>query len=415
MKYCLLGSNSGRNAGDAAILSAIIDEFLRVDPCAEFEVPTTAPDYIRRTYAAFNGAVKPVNVLPHTGSVRLFGPTTLASIARCDATLLCAGITFDRQLFNPAFNFLITLAGLIPLGTVLGGRFFAYCHGVGPLRTPLSRRLARWVYRYCDDVLVREDDSRQLLLSCGVAPRKVSTWADAAFVTRPAASARVDRILGELGLAGSEPLLGVNVTPHLNLWFKTAGMTEEGFGAQLAHALDQLSHDVGPFRILLICTHRKDVGLAEKVRERMSGRITPILATDPRLEDGTGYDCHDLVGVMSRLDLMVGMRLHSLVLALATGTPVVGVSYAPKVASTLRLLGLEQSLVDLSSGNVDRLFEVVKRGWESRAQQRALLATRIPEVKSRVRAATDRVWQQMVVHTEAHHGAQPRASLDTCS
>lgn len=400
MRYCLLGSNSGRNAGDAAILSSIIDEFSRVDPEAEFEVPTIAPAYIRRTYAHRNGAVKPVNILPYTGSVRLFGPTTLASIARCDVTLLCAGITFDAKLFNPAFNFLITLAGLVPLGALLGGRFFAYCHGVGPLRTTIGRYLARWVYQYCDEVLVREEDSRALLVSCGVDPARVSTWADVAFVTRPASDARIEQVLGELGLTGSGPLIGVNVTRNLNLWQGEGGLTDRVFAARLAEVLDTLAGRVGSARMLMICTHRADIELARKVRDCMSNQDTPILANDPAFEDGTGYDCHDMVGVMGRLELLVGMRLHSLILALAAGKPVVGLSYAPKVSSTLRLLGLERNIVDLSSEGVDRLFGVVEHVWANRAEQSRALAPRVAAAKDSVRAATERVWRQLAPEPE---------------
>jgi polysaccharide pyruvyl transferase WcaK-like protein len=395
MRYCLLGSNSGRNAGDAAILASIIDEFRRVDPDAAFEVPTIAPAYIRRTYAHLNGAVQPVNILPYTGSLRLLGPTTLASVARCDATLLCAGITFDRKLLNPAFNFLITLAGLVPLGAALGGRFFAYCHGVGPLRTSAGRRLARWVHQRCADVLMRDEDSRQLLLACGVDPWRVSTWVDVAFVTRPAPARRVERILDDLGLTGSRPLIGVNVTSNLNLWSNTDGLSEKAFAARLAHALDELVSRVGPARTVLICTHRADIGLARRVRAHMARQDAAILANDPFLEDGTGYDCHDIAGVMGRLELMVGMRLHSLILALAATTPVVGISYAPKVAGTLRLLGLERNLVDLSSDGIDRLFDAVEQVWADRQRQRLSLAGQMAHVKDRVHAATERVWRQL--------------------
>jgi polysaccharide pyruvyl transferase WcaK-like protein len=417
MRYCLLGSNSGRNAGDAAILASIIDEFRRVDPDAAFEVPTIAPAYIRRTYAHLDGAVQPVNILPYTGSLRLLGPTTLASIARCDATLLCAGTTFDRKLLNPAFNFLITLAGLVPLGAALGGRFFAYCHGVGPLRTTAGRRLARWVHQRCADVLVRDEDSRQLLLACGVDPWRVSTWVDVAFVTRPAPASRVDRILDDLGLTGPEPLIGVNVTSNLNLWFNTDGLSEDAFAARLAHVLDELVGRVGPARTVLICTHRADIRLARRVRACMARQDAAILANDPFLEDGTGYDCHDITGVMGRLEMMVGMRLHSLILALAATTPVVGISYAPKVAGTLRLLGLERNLVDLSSDGVDRLFDAVEQVWADRKRQRLSLAAQIAEVKDRVHAATERVWRQLAPQAETadlpDHEGRARGSRES--
>jgi polysaccharide pyruvyl transferase WcaK-like protein len=87
-------------------------------------------------------------------------------------------------------------------------------------------------------------------------------------------------------------------------------------------------------------------------------------------------------------------------MAMATGTPVIAVSYAPKVASTLRLLGLEENVVELSSAGVDRLLDAVEHAWTDRAQQRAALAPRIADAKQRVHAATERVWQQLAPRTE---------------
>ncbi len=61
-KITVLGSNSGRNAGDAAILSSIISEISSLLPDVQFEVPTTHPDYILSEYP--QSMVKPVSVMP---------------------------------------------------------------------------------------------------------------------------------------------------------------------------------------------------------------------------------------------------------------------------------------------------------------------------------------------------------------
>ena len=46
-KITLLGSNSGRNAGDAAILAAIMGAITeQLGPDVEFEVPTTNPKFV---------------------------------------------------------------------------------------------------------------------------------------------------------------------------------------------------------------------------------------------------------------------------------------------------------------------------------------------------------------------------------
>jgi len=106
-KITLLGSNSGRNAGDAGILAAIMGALSEeLDGKVYFEVPTTNPKFISKHYGSmFN--VRPISVMPWTGSIRLLGIPTLRSIKRTDLTFITDGIIFDVNLFNPLFNFLI--------------------------------------------------------------------------------------------------------------------------------------------------------------------------------------------------------------------------------------------------------------------------------------------------------------------
>lgn len=392
MRYTLLGSNSGRNAGDAAILSAVIDEFSRLDPDAEFFVPTTNMEFVRRSYKDFGGRVKPVNILPYTGSVRLLGPTTMAAIARSDAAFICDGIIFDVRLFNPAFNFLITLIGLAPWARLVRSKLFGYCMGIGPLRTRAGRLFTRWVSHHATEMLVRENDSRELLLQSGVDPGKISVWADVAYVTRPAGPERVDQILKELGLPTDQPLVGVNVTRYIGDWVATGGLDKEGFLDVFRQVFKELSQRLDPARLLLICTQRMDLEFARELRDRMGEEGLPILINDPALEDGTGYDCHDLMGVMGRLELFIGMRLHSLILASAMKTPIVGIVYAPKVASLLSWIGLPQNQVPLSREGLQQLVAVAGQAWDEREHQKTVLDTRVDEMKASVQAATEHVW-----------------------
>ena len=46
-----------------------------------------------------------------------------------------------------------------------------------------------------------------------------------------------------------------------------------------------------------------------------------------------------LIGLLSRMDAVVSMRLHGLIFSSLSGAPLVGVSYDPKIQSFLRYLG----------------------------------------------------------------------------
>ena len=69
---CLLGSAAGRNAGDAALISGIMEAIdLRLQRKLLYRIPTLFPRFVEETYR--HNRVEAVNVMPWTGSLKLLG------------------------------------------------------------------------------------------------------------------------------------------------------------------------------------------------------------------------------------------------------------------------------------------------------------------------------------------------------
>ncbi|MCB0338571.1 MAG: polysaccharide pyruvyl transferase family protein, partial [Bdellovibrionales bacterium] len=216
----LLGSNSGNNAGDAAILASILDTLGKEMPDAEFLVPTTNPKFIVDSYASkYN--VKAINVMPWTGSIRLFGIPVFRAFLKSDIALICDGIIFDVKLFNPLFNFLITLVPLIGFSKVTGCKLGCYSCGIGPLRSFWGRTFARWVINACDFVTMRERDSLALCREIGVT-KPIEITGDAAFLNAVSEESKADEISRSLGIPLNQPLFGINVTSYIDQWLDSS-------------------------------------------------------------------------------------------------------------------------------------------------------------------------------------------------
>lgn len=103
----LLGSSSGRNAGDAALVGTIMDS---IDlACGErllYEIPSIKPDFIYRSY---KNRVRAIGMWPWNLSIKMLGVPTYRSIMRTDLSLVFDAVLFDRSLYNPAFNYLSSL------------------------------------------------------------------------------------------------------------------------------------------------------------------------------------------------------------------------------------------------------------------------------------------------------------------
>ena len=132
-----------------------------------------------------------------------------------DVMLITDGIIFDVKLLNPMFNFLLYLIFLVPLAKLFRTKIVGLLIGVGPLDSWLGRRWAKTVCNMSDDVFVREDYSAELLKEVGVAPSKITIYADAALVDVPANDARVDEIMKENGLLLEDEIVGINVNMYL--------------------------------------------------------------------------------------------------------------------------------------------------------------------------------------------------------
>lgn len=368
LKITLLGSNSGRNAGDAAILASIMHVLSEeLDGKVSFEVPTTHPDFVRREYGErFN--VKAISVMPWTGSIRLLGLPTFRSIRRTDLTFITDGIIFDINLFNPLFNFLITLVFLVPWARLCGKKVVCYDVGIGPLRSFWGRTFARWVGNACDLIMVRDKDSKKLFEEIGVT-KEIHLTADAVFYNWGAEDQRAEELIEEAGLSQiveENRLFGVNVTRYVDRWLgeDEKVSAKEEFLPMLSRVLLRLKCDHGIEPAIFITQvmdgdfgRRLQALLSQMYQEKSGETWTPAFFSNEVLNN------HEILALSRRCRLYTGMRVHSLIISARAGTPVVGMVYAPKVRSFLHLLNTPAQALELSSLSEDSMYQEIVQSW----------------------------------------------------
>lgn len=353
----LLGSNSGKNLGDAAIMASILNSLSKEIPNAEFLVPTTNPPFVNDNYGKrYN--VKAVDIMPWTLSLRFLGLTTLLALKRSDVALICDGIIFGKKLFNPAFNFLITLVVMVPLARLLGCRTVCYSCGIGPFPGAISRLFAKWTLNSCDLVIMREHDSRRLAEEIGVT-KSIEVTGDAAFINEVSSDDRAREIMRERGISEDKPIFGVNVTSYFDAWLSSSERLADrsSFIDMLAAGINSAKQRLGePFQVVVFSTHPMDEKPAYELAEKTGGKVVA----------NSSYLSHDIMSVMRRAELFIGMRFHSVVLASAVESPILALIYAPKVRGYMRLLGCEEYALELKELTSDRLSERIQNAWPNR-------------------------------------------------
>lgn len=339
-RFCVIGSFTGRNAGDSAILENLAREIAEYFPDAVCEVPTINPKFIRETYPGL--PLEPVATLPWNLSVKSFGLPVLLSVARCDAVLITQAILFDKKFWNPLYNYLSTLMLALPLACMLGKKIFYYGVGVGPVTTTKGRVVVRKLLEMADGITLREEASVGIMEALGVHKPHVLA-ADTALnqmVSEETTAFMRKKVEGDLG-AG--PYVALNLNAYIADWTHRAdakGVDRNRFISEIVRFVRVIT-DEWKHKVIMICTHHMDEAVMEEVLE---GADRPGLAA---LYKCRHYDHRMLTAAMGMSEMMIGMRLHCQILAMSAGTPCVALNYAPKVRHFMEMAGMAEYVVEI--------------------------------------------------------------------
>jgi polysaccharide pyruvyl transferase CsaB len=256
-----------------------------------------------------------------------------------------------------------------------GVPFMFYAQGLGPLRRHLSRTLVRIVANRAAYITVRDESSAKLLTAIGVTRPPVEVTADPAFALMSAPPLLVDALIAEEGLPTEGPRIGVSLRP----WGGVGESPLQDYTRLLLEMQRQCAA-----RIVLLPMHLPgDVTFAEEIARRTgSAEAFPILRRPCAPEV--------LLGLVSRMDAIVAMRLHALIFAARVGTPLFALSYDPKVESLMRGLGLADSLESWRGFDPEEVAGRVAGLLSERAARSAALRMHTAELEQRALRNADR-------------------------
>ena len=372
----LLGSSSGRNAGDAALLNSIMADLKKLDPNLRFEIPTINPSFIMKSFSKYDA--KPISMLPWHFSIKMLGFPTFFSVARTDMIIIFDAILFDRALYNPLFNFLSTLYFLIPFAKRKGKKIVYYNVGIGPISTNMGKRMLKKISEMVDLITVRDSQSIQILKSLKIPESKIILTADAALNNKPCSEEHAEKILSLEEIEKRKPLLGFNINTYIDTWVETGRepINKSIFLKDIALVLDKVIENLN-VNVIFFATQHMDIPIISKVIDYIKNKDKVNLITNKK------YSNQEIMGLLGEIELFVGMRLHSLILASAMHTPVLGLIYQDKVRNYLKELGLEKQRLEFSDFSTENFFNLIKKSWYEREKIRKHLTIRIEELKKK--------------------------------
>ena len=315
------GAYGRGNAGDDAILEAIVTELRQIDPDLPIWVLSRNPDDTRLTYR-----VNSIYTFAFPRFLRRMGKTRLYING---GGSLMQDVTSHRSLWFYLFT--------ISAAKRLGCQVMMYGCGIGPIHSPANRRrAAKVLQKSVDAITLRDTHSREELEDMGVTNPEIILSADPTVILPAAPEQVVDGILESQGIDPRGRYIGFALRPWPGFEEKAAL-----FGAAADYAYEKY----GLTPVFLPIERRLDVGAARLAAQHMKAPhyILPE----------TGSSDHT-IGLFARMQVVVSMRLHALVFAAGQGVPLVGVVYDQKISSFLSYIG-QDLYTDLDAVTVEAL------------------------------------------------------------
>jgi polysaccharide pyruvyl transferase CsaB len=342
----VLGSYGGFNTGDEAILTCVLSCLRAQRPKARLVVLSREAEHTRAHQSEADEVV---------GWEGVPQKCVLDVLAGLDLLVLGGGgILYDGE----ARRYL----RLVGAAQARGVPSFAYAIGAGPLREADDREAVRKVLPAMDEVVVRDEESRLVLEEVGV-DRDLTVTADPALLLPP--EPFTEQMMRQEGVPAGVRLVGMSVREP----GRAAEKLDEGdYHALLADVADFLVRRLDA-HVVFVPMERHDVRHAHGVLSRMT-------APDKGRILNNSYSPGQVLGFMSHLDLVVGMRLHFLIFAALSGLPVLPLPYSGKVFDFARRMGAP-ALVGVDREQAGLLLAEVDRLWDEFPQRCADLDNRI--------------------------------------
>lgn len=337
------------NSGDDAILKAIIKDIRNVDNKLNIVVLSKDPE---KTNAMYN--VKAVDRFKVFDVIKAIKTTSL--LISGGGSLL-QDVTSTRSL--------LYYLAVMGMANFFGKPVMVYANGIGPINRKFNRWLSKITLDRVDLITLRDKDSREYLSKMGINNDNIIVTADPVFTLEASNKEHINNIFIKEGIPNDKQYVGISIRK-----WKTAKNLIDIVSKTIVYIIENYKVDV----ILIPMHYPEDVEISLEVLNKVKSDNCHVLRDK--------YSVEEIMGVIHRLDLIVAMRLHSLIYAAGQEVPMVGLVYDPKVVGLLKSLDMEY-MCNVDDLDFQELIDLIDKVWNNRREFRNNLKLQDLELKKK--------------------------------
>ncbi len=293
------------NSGDDSILKAMVDSLRNARPGIRILALSNDPQETKAIYG--------IDAIHRFDVFRIVRNLRKTKLLISGGGSLIQDVTSNQSLYY--------YLGIIFLGKKLGTRVMLYANGIGPIYREKNYKVIARVLNRVDLITLREPSSLEELRKFGVTEPEIRVTADPAFTLRAAGKAATDKLLKKAGLPKEKPYCVISLRP----WREA----DQSLEKVVAEAADYIRTRYDLEVVFVPMQESRDLTIAERTAKLMKFPGSVLRGKYPSTE---------LMSLVGNAEFVIGMRLHILIYAARMGTPVIGLTYDPKVDATMAYL-----------------------------------------------------------------------------
>lgn len=307
-KIVISGYYGFNNIGDESILTSIVDNLKERIADIEITVLSVNPQSTAERHK--------VRAIDRKNIVQIY-----RAIKKCDVLISGGGSLLQDVTSRRSISYYLVI---MLMAILLGKKVMVYSQGIGPINRHINRHFVQWVLNKVDCITVRDEKSHKLLQDIGVNRPPMYVTADPVMSLKKGDIEIGKRRLIREGMQNGDrkPLIGFAIRG----WQRNERLKEN-----IAKTADKLIENFGVEVVFIPFHFGEDIQMMEDIEDAMEHEGIFVK---------NKYDIYEMLGIVGNLDLLIGVRLHSLIFAAIMNIPMIGISYDPKIDSFMESLGL---------------------------------------------------------------------------
>ncbi len=305
------------NSGDDALLLSIISQF--------------EENYTKRNITVLSSSPLSTKNFYNVNAINRINPfKVIKAIKKCKLFISGGGTLIQDDTSTKSLLYYLYL---IRLAQIFKKKIMLYANGIGPVNKKSNFKKCTKILNNVDVITVRDKKSLHQLELMGITKPVIKLTADPVFMLSPTETAQSKKIDGEF--------FCVSV--------RNSKKMKPEFSKAVALAVSKISKEYSLTPVFLPL-QAQDKALCREIADMTDASSVVIDEMLTPLE---------IIELIQKSRMVVGMRLHMLIYAAAVAVPLVGIVYDPKVSGFMEYAN-QNLFVDVDEIDQDNLYDRIK-------------------------------------------------------